>query len=321
MGDEMGSVHWARQLKVRHLECFLLLEESGTLSEAASRMHMTQSAMSHWLRDLEELARTRLVTRGRKIELTASGLALKRLAVRVLGDVARTHEELGVIATGAARSIHVGSVTAGIGHIIPSAIARYQQERPEVLVKVSEGALNTLLEGLERRELDLVVGSVDTRAYGPSLFQQFLFDDEFAIVTGTQHPLAQRARVYWADLFEYPWIMPPAGTLMRTRLETMLLDRGGASIRPKVETASIIVIQSLLRQTDYVGVWSGSLADHLGEVGLVHVLGLRDFFGPVGAVWRTGDRQPDVEQFLLYLREAAEHKHGRSHGAHLRQAV
>ena len=296
---------WTRRLKVRHLECFLILQESGTLSAAAERMHMTQSAMSHWLADLEAMSGTRLVVRGRRLELTPAGQALRRLAVRVLGDVARTQDELGAIARGAAPSIHVGSVTAGIAHIVPTAIATFQQARPDVSIRITEGNLSVLLDGLERRELDMIVGSLDTRAYGAHLTHEVLFEDGMAVITGPEHPLAAKPGVRWADLFAYPWVMPPVGTLMRTRLDAVLLDHGGAGIRPRVETGSVITVESLLRQTDYVAVWSGSLAAHLGALKVVHVLDLQEWFGPVGVVWRTGERQPQVDQFLDHIRARA----------------
>lgn len=300
------AIGWARRLKIRHLEYFLILKDSGTLSEAASRTHMTQSAMSHWLGELESLAGVKLVVRGRQIKLTPAGEALRKLAVRILGDVARTHDELDVIAQGATASLHIGSVTAGIAHLIPNAITEFQGEHGNVQIRMSEGAFNHLLEGLDKRDLDLVVGSIDARAYGPNLRHEVLFEDTIVAIVGPQHPLARRkARLYWADLLPYPWIMPPRGTLMRSRLETVLLERGGAGIRPRVETASIITIESMLRQTECVSVCSGSLGAHLHQVGLVRTLPLSVAFGPVGAVYRDGEDHPQVREFLEVLRRQA----------------
>jgi DNA-binding transcriptional LysR family regulator len=285
---------WARRLKIRHLEYFLILKESGTLSQAASRMHMTQSAISHWLGELESLAGVKLVLRGRQIKLTAAGEALRRLAVRILGDVARTHDELAVIAQGA------------IAHLIPNAITEFQRDHGNVQIRMSEGAFNHLLEGLEKRDLDLVVGSIDARAYGANLTHEVLFEDTIVAIVGRQHPLARKkTRLYWSDLLPYPWIMPPRGTLMRSRLETVLLERGGAGIRPRVETASIITIESMLRQTECVSVCSGSLGAHMDEVGLVRALPLTVAFGPVGAVYRDGEDHPQVQHFLEALRQQA----------------
>jgi DNA-binding transcriptional LysR family regulator len=306
MIEATDAASWARRLKVRHLECFLVLHDSGTLSEAAVRMHMTQSAMSHWLTDLEAMTGVKLALRGRRVELTPAGQALRRLAIRVLGDVTRTHDELGAIAEGATRSIHVGSVAAGISYVVPQAIVGFQRERPEVVVRITEGVLDALLEGLEKREMDVILGSLDSRAYGSHLEHEVLFEDDMTVISGVKHPLAARSKVNWTDLFDYPWAMPPKGTLMRARLDAALLNRGGAGIRPRVETGSLIAVESLLRQTDYIAVWPASLARHLAALGGVHILGLSDRFGPVGAVWRAGDRQPEVEQFMTFLRRAAQ---------------
>ncbi|MEG1770467.1 MAG: LysR family transcriptional regulator, partial [Comamonas sp.] len=49
MTQKMDGTNWARRLKIKHLELFLSLDEAGTLTQAAARLHMTQSAMSHWL--------------------------------------------------------------------------------------------------------------------------------------------------------------------------------------------------------------------------------------------------------------------------------
>ena len=57
-------ISWARSLKVHHLEILMMLAESATLTHAAQRMHMTQSAMSHWLKNLEDLIGAPLFIRG-----------------------------------------------------------------------------------------------------------------------------------------------------------------------------------------------------------------------------------------------------------------
>ena len=64
MIDRFEGTSWARRVKVRHLESFLVLDEAGTLTAAAARLHMTQSAMSHWLAELESVVDTALVVRG-----------------------------------------------------------------------------------------------------------------------------------------------------------------------------------------------------------------------------------------------------------------
>ena len=79
MIDRFEGTSWARRVKVRHLESFLVLDEAGTLTAAAARLHMTQSAMSHWLAELESVVDTVLVVRGRTSQgsLTRCCLTIK----------------------------------------------------------------------------------------------------------------------------------------------------------------------------------------------------------------------------------------------------
>src|SRR6218665_3513813 len=116
MIEHSEGLSWARGIKVRHLESFLVLDEAGTLTEAAARLHMTQSAMSHWLAELESVAGpppggrggTAVVVGGGKVQLTPAGHLLKRLAITVLGDIVRTGRELHAVAAGRVPRLNVG---------------------------------------------------------------------------------------------------------------------------------------------------------------------------------------------------------------------
>lgn len=298
------QVAWARRLKIRHLESFLVLDDAGTLTEAAARMHMTQSAMSHWLADLEELVGMPLVTRGRRIQLTAAGVVMKRLAVSVLGDISRTQMELGAVAEGRTARLHIGSVWAGVARGVPAALAQFQALHPHVSVTVSESPFGHLLEGLENKQLDVVVGSLDARAHHPRLQHRELFEDNVCLVVG-------RASRFWsapgpvrlADLLQESWIMPPKGTLMRSQLDTALLDSGVPWLLPKVETAAITTLQALVHQGDYVGVCSEAMAEYQAALGTLRILPLDRAirFGPVGVVWSRDNTAEAVQLFVEHI--------------------
>lgn len=300
-------VAWARRLKVKHLESFLVLDEAGTLTEAAVRMHMTQSAMSHWLADLEELVGMPLVTRGRRIQLTPAGVIMKRLAVGVLGDISRTQAELSAVAEGRSARLHIGSVWAGVARGVPQALAQFQALHPYISVTVSESPFGNLLEGLENRQLDVVVGSLDSRAYQARLEHRELFEDNVCLVVG-------RASRFWdtagpvrlADLLQENWIMPPKGTLMRSQLDTALLDTGASWLLPKVETAAITTLQALVHQGDYVGVCSEAMAEYQAGLGSLRILPLDRTirFGPVGVVWSRDHPSEAVRLFVDHITQA-----------------
>ncbi|MBF5005711.1 LysR family transcriptional regulator [Diaphorobacter caeni] len=302
---EKDQMAWARRLKVKHLESFLVLDEAGTLTEAASRMHMTQSAMSHWLADLEELVGMQLVTRGRRVQLTPAGVLVKRLAISVLGDISRTHKELGAVAQGLTARLQIGSVWAGVARVVPQALAQFQARYPHISVYVTESPFTNLLEGLANKELDVVVGSLDSRAYRDQLEHRELFEDNVCLVVGKASRFwnSDEKPVHLAELQHDNWIMPPKGTLMRTQLDTALLDNGFSWLLPKVETAAITTLQALVHTGDYIGVCSEAMAQYQAALGNMKILPLDMTirFGPVGVVWNRDNNSEAVRLFVEHL--------------------
>lgn len=309
MIDRFEGTSWARRVKVRHLESFLVLDEAGTLTEAAARLHMTQSAMSHWLAELESVVGTPLVVRGRKVQLTPAGHLLKRLAITVLGDIARTGREMNAVAEGRVPRLNVGSVWAGIAGGLPEAVIAFQQDQPDVVVSIHDGPFDNLLQGLENRAMDAVIGVLDARAHRPGLAHQVLFDDQVAIVIGhgSKHWKGREA-LGFAELLHEKWVMPPSGTLTRIQMDAYLIEREASWLVPKAETASLAMMQALLQKGDYVGVCSESMADYMASLGLFRKIAIESGirFGPITVVWNREHTSATLMEFVGCLRAHAQ---------------
>ena len=309
MIDRFEGTCWARRVKVRHLESFLVLDEAGTLTKAASRLYMTQSAMSHWLAELESVVGTPLVVRGRKVQLTPAGHLLKRLAISVLGDIARTGRELNAVAQGRVPRLNVGSVWAGIAGGLPEAVIAFQQDYPDVVVSIHDGPFDTLLQGLENRAMDAVIGVLDARAHQSGLAHQVLFDDQVAIVIGhgSRHWTSSGA-LGFADVLHEKWVMPPGGTLTRLQIDAYLVEREASWLVPKAETASLAMMQALLQKGDYVGVCSESMADYMASLGLLRKIAIESSirFGPITVVWNREHISATLMEFVTCLKAHAQ---------------
>ncbi|WP_278501709.1 LysR family transcriptional regulator [Paraburkholderia fungorum] len=298
---------WMRRLRMRHLESFLVLVSAGNLTLAAARLHMTQSAVSHWLGEMEDIVGTRLIVRGKQLQLTPAGEAVRKLASRILGEVNRTSDELSSIASGELARLNIGCITAGLANLLPHAILRFRASYPQLCVQISEGNFDDLLERLELRELDLVIGAVDSRAFGDQLERIALCSDNLAAIASSTHPLRRCDAIEWSDVFEYPLIMPPRGTLMRQRLDAVLLERDGAHIRAAIETGSVTALESIVRMSTHIGICSATIAKQLALSGKTNPLPLTSPlpFGPIGAVWRRGVPGRTLSSFISALRETA----------------
>ncbi|MPS78489.1 MAG: LysR family transcriptional regulator [Achromobacter sp.] len=287
METAFADLAWTRRLKLRHLQVLAALESAGSVTAAAKAMHMTQPALSHWLSDMEDLVGTALFIRGRKLELTEAGRALWRYACRVLGDTARTGEEIEAVKGGVAGNLHIGTILSAAPVLLPRAIAALHQRTPNVQIELVEGLLEPLIERVERREIDLIIGPLDVRASRSGLCTEWLMTDTFSVVARRGHPLAEMDAARWEDTVAYPWILPPPGTLSRSRLDQAVADAGMPPPRPAVETSSLVALLSMLQDRDYIATLASSVAHMYEQLNLIRIVRVpsRLEFGPIGMLW------------------------------------
>ena len=298
---------WTRRLKLRHLQVLTALESAGSVTAAAKGMHMTQPALSHWLSDMEDLVGTPRFVRGRTLELTEAGRALWRYACRVLGDTARTGEEIEAVKGGVAGHLHIGTILSAAPVLLPRAIAALHQRSPNVQIELVEGLLDALIERVERREIDLIIGPLDVRASRSGLCTEWLMTDTFSVVARRGHPLAELAAPRWEDSQGYPWILPPPGTLSRVRLDQAIVDAGMPPPKPAVETSSLVALLSMLQDRDYIATLASSVAHMYEQLNLIRIVRVpsRLEFGPIGMLWAADSPSIVLPALRETLREEA----------------
>ncbi|MGD9945698.1 MAG: LysR substrate-binding domain-containing protein [Burkholderiaceae bacterium] len=308
MPIRLDDITWARRLKLRHLEILLVLCEARSITAAAEELHMTQPAVSHWLADIEELVGMPLFVRGRQLRATPAGEVLRRHAERMLGDVHRTGEELVAVGKGLAGRLRVGSIVSAVPALLPMAIGRLQDEFPSLHIHVVETTFERLLERLRKKELDLIIGPLDLRAQRSGFQSELLIADTVAIVTSPGHPFARKRRPTWREAAELPWIMPPVGTLIRQQVEAAFLQAGVIAPPARIETASHVVVQMLLRRGAYISALAGSAAPIYAGFKLMDIVKLtpRVMFGDIGMLWDPQDLEPRLLKLIATLREEAE---------------
>ncbi|MFM9928251.1 LysR substrate-binding domain-containing protein [Variovorax sp. H27-G14] len=294
MDMDLKTVPWARRLKLRHLETFLVLEDAGSITAAAERMHMTQPAVSHWLADIEGVIGSPLFVRGRKLKLTPAGEILRRHAERMLGDVHRVDAELQAVRSGLVGRLKVGCIHSAALALVPQAIIALQKTHPRVVVGVEEGTMVDLLDRLDKREFDLLVGTIDVRAHQYGFLTEVLMEDVVRIVCRADHPLARKRKPTWKEAAEYSWVLPPKESLSRVRVEEAFAQQRVALPNPCVETASVASIQAHLRETDCLAPLTGLVADFYTSMKLLSRVSLTPVsrFAELGMIW--SDPSPNV---------------------------
>lgn len=308
----LDSIPWARRLKIRHLEVFVVLHQTRNLTEAAARLHMTQPALSHWLADAEEAVGRPLFVRDRRLSLTLDGEVVLAHAQRMLGDVQRTHAELQAVREGLQGRLNVGTGLPRV--LLPKAIARLHEDRPNVFVSIVEAPLPNLLQMLARRELDVIIGAIDVQALQSGFACEALLTDSVQVVAGREHPLLRLPRPDWKDTLSYPWILPPKGSVMRAVFDDAFARKGLKPPIACVEGTSSMRLQLLMGERDYVSVLAATEVHLYGPVDNIGLVPLEPeiLSQDVGIIWSADRAGAMVSAFLDAVRaEATAAPHGR----------
>jgi LysR family transcriptional regulator for metE and metH len=205
-------------LEVRHLELVRAIAEEGSVTRAGLRLHLTQSALSHQLRDAEERLGVRLFDRvGRRLLLSAAGERLLDAARSVLAELDRVEAELRGGAAKPRERIRLTTQCYTVYHWLPLRLRRFQRAHPDVEIEVVAGATEDPIPALAGGQIDLAI--VHRHGRDPRLRFRPLFRDEMVVVMPKAHPLTRSRFVAAADLASERLI------LYSTRRESNLVFR------------------------------------------------------------------------------------------------
>lgn len=299
-------------LEIKHLETLTAIRTAGSLQEAAELLHVTQSALSHQLRELEaRLGVPLLNRRTRPARLTPAALRIVTLADNILPRIRKTEKELQSLAKGESGRLYLAIDCHSCFQWLMPALDNFRKLWPDISLDLSAAFSFAPLPALIRGDLDLVITSDPQELNGIEYTPLFRY--ELITVLGSQHPL-----------LEFPFLKPEhfnAYTLItypvsRERLDifTQFLDHEGiepAEIRQAELTPMIIQLVASHRGLAALPNWA---VDEYLTAGWVQTR-------PLGAqgVWRTlyaAKRKEDmgakyVQDFIQQAQETCfEHLHG-----------
>lgn len=232
-------------MDINTLQAFTAVAEYNSFSEAASRLHLTQPAVSKRIRQLENELGERLFDRiARRVQLTEAGRALLPSARRILLELNESRRLIANLSGRICGTLSIGT-SHHIGlHRLPDLLRSYTRRYPEVDLDLrfldSEEGCNLVEHG----ELELALVTLPERI-PPALLAIAVWDDPLTVVVAPDHPLADRDTHDAAVLAGHPAILPAVGTFTRGVIERALGARG---LRPAVrlETNYLETIRSMV---------------------------------------------------------------------------
>ncbi len=174
----------------RQLQAFAILARTGSFTQTAREMFLTQSAVSHSMKALESDAGCRLLDRvGKKVMLTQAGEHLLKHAEAVLREMQLARESIEQLGKWGRGRLRIGATTTICTALLPAVLREFKESFPQSLIQVEPGDSREQLTGLERQRIDvglMLADAVDDR------FETVpIFDDELMFITAPLHPWAQ----------------------------------------------------------------------------------------------------------------------------------
>jgi DNA-binding transcriptional LysR family regulator len=297
------------RIKTRQLQLLSQIEREGSVLRAAESLGISQPAASRLLGELEDKVGVALFERhARGVSATPAGAILIRRAAAALAEIDRAQAEVAEWQRGGRLPLAIGSLLGPCADYVPRALLALARQAPNVVVTVHVDTSRALIQALMQSQFDLVLARVRDASLQPELVFEPLVEEVFALIVRPGHALARKRRLALADLVDEPWILPPAGTDLRARLDALCVQQGLPLLKSLVETVSAPLTLGLLRLADTVAVLPREFvrpAVAAGTVAELRIeLGVRS--EPFGLITRRGrEPSPQLRSALQAFREAA----------------
>jgi len=279
-------------IDTRHLRMVAAIAASGSVTQAAGELHLTQSAVSHQLRGIEDRLGTPLFRRlGKRMVVTAAGERVLATAHRVLHELESTEEDVRRLGSGDAGVLRVCAQCNTGYHWLPPLVDVFRRKHPAIDVSLVVECTSRPVEALLDGRLDIAIVTESIRHEHVRL--RPLFEDEQAAIVAPDHPFARRAFVDPADLaaerlllyssspadsFTIQKILRPAGVTARRVQFVMLTEAMLEMVKARLGVAVMQTwaIEPALRAGDVRAIpitaggvhreWSAATLMELGKV-------------------------------------------------------
>ncbi|KFC66612.1 LysR family transcriptional regulator [Massilia sp. LC238] len=218
---------------LRQMRAFVALAKTGNFTLAAQAMHVTQSALSGLIKELEQTLGAKVVDRStRRALLTDIGKELYPLFSQMIDDLDgalanvadHTRLKKGIVRIAAPQLL---SCT-----LMPEAIAAYRARYPDIEVRLGDTGVESVVNRVLSGEADIGIGP--EREPAPPLDARLLFEMPFALVFPKGHALESQARVTWKDVARYP-LISLQGQFTERLLDDMHASKHAPSVKPANE--------------------------------------------------------------------------------------
>jgi DNA-binding transcriptional LysR family regulator len=230
------------------LRSLVTVADSGAITEAASRLGLTQPALTRRIQQLEQEFGVALLSRSRKgAELTDLGRLVEREARLLIDRYDALKQEVASQSNVEGGTVRIGGGATAVSFVLPDAIANYQREHPRVHFHVKEASSSEIASDVADGHLELGLVTQPVRTAGLEI--EPILDDRIVLVAAAGNPLADAGTLSVESLDGQNFVGFEGGSAIRQIVDASLRE-AGVAINVIMELRSIPAILRMVATTD-----------------------------------------------------------------------
>ncbi|MEO8099958.1 MAG: LysR family transcriptional regulator [Acidobacteriota bacterium] len=293
-------------MEIRHLRFFCVLAAELHFTRAAFLLNISQSALSHQIKQLEVELGTQLIERtNRRVRLTPAGEAFLVRAASLLEQVDQAVREATMIGQGELGSLGIGVVSTAVCSYLPGILRAFRRESPHLSIDVHEMEPGEQVNALHKESID--IGLLFLSIEDPA-FESVLISRERLIAAVPQgHPAASHEKIRLRDLADETFLIPRQQSV--PGFHELVLDalKENGITSPQLQPTRLLTTATFLVAGQLgVALVPESFRQHLRIRGCVY----RDISGPAVhadliALWRRKDEMPGLRRLVGLLKRGS----------------
>src|SRR6201991_3971022 len=194
-------------IALHHFRLIDTISKEGTLTKAANTLHLTQSALSHQLKELERELDVEIFSRqGKRLHLTDQGYRFLRSSEKILAEIKSLEEDINNYKNGKTGNLTISMQCYTAYHWLPGIIKYYKKQWPDINIQILSDATRRPLEYLMNGDLD--IGIIRTQMVNTRIRYEPIFEDQLTAVMSKDHPLAKKDVIEICDFEGEELILP-----------------------------------------------------------------------------------------------------------------
>lgn len=283
------------------LRSLVAVADSGSITEAADQIGLTQPALSRRLQQLEEQLGAELLSRGRKgAQLTEIGRLVESEARILIARYDHMREQVRAHQGLEGGTVRIGGGATAVSFLLPKAIASFQNHHPVVKFQLKEAGSNEVAEDVLNGHLELGLVTLPVKTRDLTVWP--LLTDRIVLVSPRQHPLTRKQPISASDLDGLSFVGFEADTAVRQIIDAKLRN-AGVAMNVVMELRSIPAILRMVATTGNLAFVSQLGVDSLEDVAEIMLKDLK-IERELAVIARRGTSlSPAAQAFANLLRE------------------